>query len=88
MNLPLKEAKGALKTVFDKIFAEEKVVSVRVIPKLDDLLGKAERLKIFREKLAYYRDENTKREVRMTIKQGGMCCCGKVEVDAVRYYEV
>ena len=56
MNLPLKEAKVALKTVFEKIFAEEKVISVRVIPKLDDLLGKAEKLKIYREKLAYYRD--------------------------------
>lgn len=88
MNLPLKEAKAALKTVFEKIFAEEKVVSVRVIPKLDDLLGKAEKLKIYREKLAYYRDENTKREVRMLIKRGGMCCCRRVEVDAVTYYEV
>lgn len=24
----------------------------------------------------------------MTIKQGGMCCFGKVDVDAVRFYEV
>jgi hypothetical protein len=88
MNLPLKEAKAALKSVFEKIFSEEKVVSVRVIPKLDDLLGKAEKLKIYREKLAYYRDQNTKREVRMMIKQGGMCCCGRVVVDAERYYEV
>ena len=88
MNLPLKEAKAALKTVFETIFSEEKVVSVRVIPKLDDMLGKAEKLKIYREKLAYYRDQNTKREVRMTIKRGGICCCGKVEVDAVKFYEV
>lgn len=56
MHLPLKEAKAALKTVFEKIFAEEKVVAVRVIPKLDDILGKAEKLKVYREKLAYYRD--------------------------------
>lgn len=68
MNLPLKDAKTALKTVFEKIFSEEKVVAVRIIPKLDDLLGKAEKLKVLREKLAYYRDQNTKREVRTTIK--------------------
>lgn len=88
MKIPLKEAKAALKTVFEKIFSEEKVISVRIIPKLDDILGKAEKLKIYRERLAYYREENTKRDARMTIKQGGMCCFGKVEVDAVRYYEV
>jgi hypothetical protein len=56
MSLSLKKATNVLKKVFETIFSEEKVVSVRVIPKLDDLLGKAEKLKIFREKLAFYRD--------------------------------
>jgi hypothetical protein len=87
MNLPLKEAKAALKTVFEKIFSEEKVISIRVIPKLDDVLGKAEKLKVHREKLAFYRDMNTKSEARVTIKRGGCCCFGRIEIDAVTYYE-
>jgi hypothetical protein len=36
------------------MFSEEKVVSVRVIPKLDDLYVRAEKLKEYRNKLAYY----------------------------------
>ena len=52
----MKQANNILKTVFEKIFSEEKIVSVRIIPKLDDLLGKAEKLKVFREKLAFYRE--------------------------------
>jgi len=36
------------------MFSEEKVVSVRVIPKMDDLLERGERLKINKEKLAFY----------------------------------
>jgi hypothetical protein len=87
MRLPLKQANNILKKVFETIFAEEKVVSVRVIPKLDDMLGKAEKLKILREKLAYYRDMNTKTGEKATLKRGGLCCIGRVEVDAVRYFE-
>jgi hypothetical protein len=88
MSLSLKKATNVLKKVFETIFSEEKVVSVRVIPKLDDLLGKAEKLKILREKLAFYRDKNTKSEERAMLKRGGFCCIGRVKVDAVRYYEV
>lgn len=37
------------------MFSVDKVVSVRVIPKLDDLYMRAEKLKEYRNKLAYYR---------------------------------
>ncbi len=44
-----------VKEVFEKMFSEEKVVSVRVIPKMDDLLEKGNRLRINKDKLAYYK---------------------------------
>jgi uncharacterized membrane protein affecting hemolysin expression len=88
MHLTLKEAKLALQTVFNKLFTEEKVVNVRIIPKLDDLLSKAEELKVLRERLAYYRDQNEKNGGdRVIIKRGGLCCFCRVEVDAVTFFE-
>lgn len=56
------------------MFSEEKVVAVRVLPKLDDLYSMARKLKHHREALAFYRHRNqvsggTDRE------QVGKTCC-------------
>jgi len=46
-----------IKEVFEKMFSSEKVVSIRVIPKMDDLLECGNRLKVNKEKLEYYKDK-------------------------------
>lgn len=53
----MQKMKLRIQEVFEKLFAKEKIVSVRVIPKMDDLLERGERLKINRDKLAYYKKE-------------------------------
>ncbi len=88
MQVPLKTAKEKITKIFYDMFSKEKVVSVRVIPKLDDLYTRAEKLKEYRNKLAYYQDEKQKTGVRPRIKRGGCCGCGKIWVDALDYFNM
>jgi Cytosolic domain of 10TM putative phosphate transporter len=78
--------KKRLEEVFYQMFSPEKVVSVRVIPKMDDLLERGERLKVHKNKLAYYKQKLEETGIRSKIKRGGCCWCGRIEVDAIDYF--
>ena len=78
-----------MKTVFSKIFGEEKVVGVRVLPKLDDVYKKAQKLRVKRERYAYFKHHNDKNggTKRETIVRGKVGCFRKGEkLDAEQYY--
>lgn len=63
-------------------------MSVRVIPKMDDLLERGERLKINKDKLAYYSQKFEATHIRPTVNQGGCCFCGRIRVDAIDYFKM
>jgi hypothetical protein len=55
---------------------------------MDDLLERGERLKINKDKLAYYRQKFEATQIRPTVNQGGCCFCGRIGVDAIDYFEM
>lgn len=57
-----------------------------MIPKLDDLLERGERLKVNKNKLAYYKMQYEETKVRPLVKRGGCCCLGRISVDAIEYF--
>ena len=56
-SISMERMSARIKEVIEKMFAREKVVSIRVIPKMDDLLERGNRLKVNKEKLAYYKQK-------------------------------
>jgi hypothetical protein len=50
----VQEASTEVREIFEKLFTQEKVIQVRVEPKLDDLYQKAKELQSLRETVAYY----------------------------------
>lgn len=85
-TVSMKVMKIRIQECFEKLFSPEKVVSVRVIPKMDDLLERGERLKINKEKLAYYKQKFEVTRIRPMVNQGGCCLCGRISVDAIDYF--
>ena len=64
------------------------MVAVRVLPKLDDLYVKAQKLKTYRDRLAYYRHHNELSGEREKLVVGRTLeFCGGRTVDAVEYHQ-
>lgn len=75
-----------VKAIFERMFSAEKVVSVRVLPKVEDLYAKALKVREHKSKLAFYEHQNKQGGERTTIITGKRCCFGGTQVDAAEFH--
>ena len=76
--------------VFERIFPDGKVISARVVGKLDLLYEMALKLRELKKNYAYYKRENKalaeKGKPRATIKKRKRCFSAGIKYDAVDYF--
>ena len=96
-SIPLKEATATVESIFKQLFPGDKVISTKMVARMDKLYLKAKQLRELKKQYRYYRNLNRENEEmaangeckleRKTFKKRKNCLMGTLKYDTEDYYK-